>query len=189
LTHFELKDTFQIDSAVKVLHAGGVIAYPTEYCYGLGCDPRNESALDKLLKIKQRAKAQGVILIAANITQVKCYAEIDQLSRKDEILASWPGPNTWLLPAHKTVPNWVRGKHLTIALRIPGHELSRQLCSAFEHPIVSTSANRHGQPAHRGAPSLRADLGDEIDLVIDAPLGLANSASTIRDGVTGETLR
>lgn len=179
----------ELNNAVNTLRVGGVIAYPTEYCFGLGCDPRNEHAVEKLLKIKRRDKAQGVILIAADLSQIEAYADLSSLAKRKEILASWPGANTWLLPAHKTVSSWIRGEHTTIAMRIPDHALCRELCRRFGHPIVSTSANRHGQPAHTSAPNLIADLGNEVDLVVEAPLGGATSPSTIRDAITGEILR
>ena len=186
---FALQIQQQLTEAVKVLRAGGVIAYPTEYCFGLGCDPRNQASVERLLQIKQRAATQGVILIAADLTQIEDYAELDALTRLAEIQASWPGPNTWLLPTKANVPTWVRGKHTTIAMRIPGHTLSRALCREFGHAIVSTSANRHGQPALLTTEGVVAELGDELDLVVDAPVGGSASASTIRDAISGQILR
>jgi len=88
-----------LDNAVGTLNDGGVIAYPTEFCFGLGCDPRDARALKKLLDIKQRKAEQGVILIAGALDQVEHYAEFASLPNAAEIKASWPGPNTWLLPA------------------------------------------------------------------------------------------
>lgn len=186
---FSVQIQQQLTRAVEILRAGGVIAYPTEYCFGLGCDPRNQHSVERLLEVKQRAATQGVILIAANLTQVEDYAELDGLRKLERIQASWPGPNTWLLPAKPHVPTWVRGKHTTIAMRIPGHALSQALCRDFGHAIVSTSANRHGQPALLTTESVVAELGEELDFVLDAPVGGAASASTIRDAISGEILR
>ena len=178
-----------IQQAVSVLRADGVIAYPTEYCFGLGCDPRSERAVQRLLEIKRRDKSQGVILIAANSTQVQHYADLDSLASKEQVLASWPGPNTWLLPAKASVSQWVRGDHSTIAMRVPDHALCLALCEEFDHPIVSTSANRHAQPAHLNAKDISVDMGGEVDMIIDASLGGASSASTIRHAISGEILR
>lgn len=183
-THAEI-----IQRAVNVLRADGVIAYPTEYCFGLGCDPRSQKAVRRLLEIKRRDKSQGLILIAANSIQVQQYAELDSLASKEQVLASWPGPNTWLLPAKTSVSRWVRGDHSTIAMRVPDHSLCLALCEEFDHPIVSTSANRHAQPAHLIAKDINVDMGSEVDMIIDAPLGGASSASTIRDAISGEILR
>ncbi len=178
-----------IQSAVAVLRNGGVIAYPTEYCFGLGCDPRNESAVLRLLEIKRRKAEQGVILIAADLNQINCYANFDDVSDQDLITATWPGPNTWLLPTREGVPEFIRGRHATIAMRIPQHDFCLALLAEFGHPIVSTSANRSGEPEHLVAETVEQDLGDECDLVVNFPVGGAKQASTIRDAMTGAVLR
>ena len=178
-----------VKQSVKVLQQGGIIAYPTEYCFGLGCDPRDRQAVERLLQIKQRKVEQGVILIAGDSNQVSHYADLEQLVSKHEILASWPGPNTWLLPAHASVPDYIRGQHETIAMRIPDHQFCLALLNEFAHPIVSTSANRSGQPEHLVTCSVVADMGEDCDLIVDLPVGGATRASTIRDAITGSTLR
>ena len=179
----------QISLAVKTLSEGGVIAYPTEYCFGLGCDPRDSGAVQKILNIKRRSAEQGVILIAGSLSQIDEYADTQVLPDFDAVASTWPGPNTWLLPAKKTVPTWVRGKHSSIAMRIPDHAFCLSLLQAFGHPIVSTSANRSGEKEHLIAASVQRDMGVECDYIIDATVGGASSASTIRDAITGATLR
>lgn len=178
-----------IRDAAGVLDAGGVIAYPTEYCFGLGCDPRNEAAVDRLLEVKQRSREQGVILIAADEQQVQLLTNWRGLDRQSEVRASWPGPHTWLLPAKQGVAPWLRGNHTSLAMRVPGHPVCVELCQQFGFPIVSTSANRHGSPALLTAMDVRDELGSELDYVLDLPVGDAQSASTIRDALSGETLR
>jgi len=179
----------QIENAVIALRAGGVIAYPTEYCFGLGCDPRNVQALNRLLGIKQRKQEQGVILVAATIEQISEYADLNLVPNNEEVMASWPGPNTWVLPAKGSVSDLVRGKHTSIAMRISAHEVCRSLCKEFAHPIVSTSANRHGQRALLSAVEVREEFNHELDFVVDLPVGNSSSASTIRDAMTGKRLR
>jgi len=179
----------QIVNAVDALRAGGVIAYPTEYCFGLGCDPRDVDALSRLLEIKQRQRDRGVILVAATLEQVSEYAELKNLSRLDEIIQSWPGPNTWILPAKNSVSAWVRGKHASIAMRISQHVTCQALCTEFGHPIVSTSANRHGQDALLNTSDVMREFSQELNYVVDAPVGHATRASTIRDAISGEQLR
>lgn len=183
-----------LSNAVKALQLGGVIAYPTEYCFGLGCDPQNIKAIEKLLKIKQRQKEQGVILIAANIEQVTDYAKLDVIPNFDSIKESWPGPNTWILPAQESVSNWVKGRHSSIAMRISAYDFCQQLCDEFGGAIVSTSANRHGQASKLDAHSVKLEFGDAVDYVCDIPIQFESSAdtpkaSTIRDAMTGEILR
>jgi L-threonylcarbamoyladenylate synthase len=175
--------------AVDALSSGGVIAYPTEYCFGFGCDPRNVKALARLLDIKQRQPEQGVILIAASLEQVSCYAELQNLAGLSQITDSWPGPNTWVIPAKPAVSKWLRGKHSSIAMRISDHPVCLSLCRQFNHPIVSTSANRHGQDALLTAADVSREFADQLDYIVDAPVGDAIQASTIRDAISGQQFR
>jgi len=189
LMSLKSSDLLKVSRAVEVLKAGGVIAYPTEYCFGLGCDPRNESAVAKLLDIKQRKAEQGVILIAADIEQVELYADLARVPDLSIVTSSWPGPNTWLLPAKPKVPSFIRGRHTSIAMRIPDHALCQNLLNAYGHPIVSTSANRTGEKEHLTASTVERDMGVECDYIVDAPVGGASRASRIRDALSGCALR
>ena len=178
-----------VKRAASVLQQGGVIAYPTEYCFGLGCDPRNITAVQRIITIKQRKASQGLILLAGNSDQVSEYSDINALSLKSQILESWPGPVTWTLPARQGVSQWLRGTHPSIAMRITAHQLCVQLCLEFGHAIVSTSANRHNEAALLNAVEVVAEMGDEVDYVLPADVGGASKASQIRDGLSGEILR
>lgn len=178
-----------LSEAVAILKSGGVIAYPTESCFGLGCDPMNQEAVGRILAIKKRAASQGVILIAGNIDQVNEYADLESAPLLESILASWPGPNTWLLAKRDAVPNWLSGEHTTIAMRLTAHQTSKQLCKSYGAAIVSTSANRHGRPALTDIDSLRAEMGSELDYIVDASIGGEAAPSLIRDATTGLQLR
>lgn len=178
-----------IEQAVKVVRDGGVIAYPTEYCFGLGCDPMNTKAVRRILRIKNRAAEQGLILIAADLQQVVEYADIEASPITEKILQSWPGPVTWTLPALGHVSDWIKGMHSSIAMRVTGHVLSAAICRQFGHAMVSTSANRHTQAALRSAAEVAAEMGGEIDYIVAADVGGAQRASQIRDGLTGAILR
>ena len=179
----------QIANAVTALRAGGVVAYPTEFCYGLGCDPGNHQALERLIKIKRRQAEQGLILIAASIDHVNDYAELESLPLSTKIKASWPGPFTWLLPVKESVSTWVKGRHDTVAMRVTAHPSSQLLCQQYGGAIVSTSANRHGQEALLSASAVESEMGVELDFILDAPLGNAAAPSIIQDGVSGQRLR
>ncbi len=172
-----------------MLLQGGVIAYPTEYCFGLGCDPSNQNAVQRILDIKRRSVDQGLIMIAANLVQVNAYADVQASPLSEEILASWPGPFTWTLPTLENVPNWVKGKHDSIAMRVTAHKLSSQLCHKYGGAIISTSANRHAQPALLSAATVAHVMGEEVDYIIDASVGGAKQASQIKDGISGAILR
>jgi L-threonylcarbamoyladenylate synthase len=142
-----------------------------------------------LLDIKQRKPEQVVILIAANREQISSYAELENLERLKQIIDSWPGPNTWVIPAKPSVSNWLKGKHSSIAMRISDHPVCLSLCREFDHPIVSTSANRHGQQALLTAADVNREFADQLDYIVDAPVGGATEASTIRDAVSGQQIR
>lgn len=179
----------KIAHAVNVLNDGGVIAYPTEHCFGLGCDPQNEVAVKRLLKIKQRQAEQGVILIASNVQQIEHYVDVNLAAYKQVILASWPGPNTWIVPAIVGVSPYIKGRHAGVAVRVTANPIAKQLCGAYGGAIVSTSANRHGQPSLMSSASVSAVLGKEISYILDEPVGGADSPSAIRDGMTGQQIR
>ena len=179
----------QIKEAVQILQQGGVIAYPTEAVFGLGCDPDNHQAVKKLLAIKQRSRDKGLILIAADFQQLRPYlGEIDK-SLKAKILATWPGPVTWLWPAKPTVSSLLRGKHDTIAVRVTAHPLAAALCREFAGPLVSTSANLSGKPPTRSADEVRNQLGEQLDYVLEGKVGGRTKPSEIRDALSGEVLR
>ena len=178
-----------VAQAVAVLKKGGIIAYPTEYCFGLGCDPNNPSAIERLLKIKRRSTRRGLILIAGNIAQIENYADLKSSPLRSAIEESWPGPHTWLLPATDNVSIRIRGEHKTVAMRLTGHSVARQICTDFGGAIVSTSANRHGEPVLMSSQAVDLDMGSEIDFIVDAPLGGASAPSKIRDGISGERIR
>lgn len=171
------------------MQQGGVIAYPTEFCFGLGCDPENEEAIHRLLAIKQRSPEQGLIVIAADLEQVELVANLSGSPMFQEIQNSWPGPTTWVLPSRAAVSKFVTGRHNTLAIRVCGLPIARDLCDQFGSAIVSTSANRHGKAPLRSASAVSAELGEELDCILDAAVGEATTPSQIRDGQSGEYLR
>lgn len=172
----------------KYLRRGGVIAYPTESCFGLGCDPRNPRAVQRLLRIKGRPERKGLILIAAHLHQLKPYlaplnpAQIKQLSAK------WPGPHTWLVPASHNCPFWLTGRHSTIAVRVTGYPAAARLCREAGMALVSTSANRSGQKSARTARECARLFGRKVR-IIQGRIGKQRKPSTIQDLATGKILR
>jgi L-threonylcarbamoyladenylate synthase len=175
--------------AARVLANGGVVAYPTEAVYGLGCDPWDQAAVARILAIKGREQAKGLILIAADPIQVLPFVEPLPSASMTEILASWPGPNTWLLPARRTTPSCLTGRFDTLAVRVTAHPMAAGLCRAFGGAIVSTSANRAGRAPARSAFEVRRALDEAPDYIVTGPCGGAARPSTIRDGRTGRVLR
>ncbi|MGN6788073.1 MAG: L-threonylcarbamoyladenylate synthase [Rhodanobacteraceae bacterium] len=178
-----------IGAAAALLREGGVLAYPTEGVYGLGCDPDNRAAFERIFALKRRPPEQGVLLIAADFGQVRDWIEAVPETAFERVRAAWPGAHTFIFPRSPRVPEWVAGGHAGIALRVTAHAPSAALCRAFGGPIVSTSANRHGESPARSAADIRAIFGDEPDGVLDAPLGGLDRPTPITDAVTGAIIR
>lgn len=175
--------------AARVIHAGGVIAYPTEAVYGLGCDPFNHTAVMHLLMLKHRSIEKGLILIAAEFAQLTPFILPLDDNARQTVDASWPGPVTWLLPARPETPVWLRGHHHTIAARVTNHPLVAALCRASGHALVSTSANPSGRPPARSALQVRRYFGRQVDMVLSGSLGGEARPSEIRDLHSGTILR
>lgn len=179
------------DEAAHRLRNGAVIAYPTEAVWGLGCDPFDEAAVMRLLAIKQRDVAKGLILIAGDLAQLDGLLEWEQLpaERAAAVHASWPGPNTWIVPASPRVPHWITGTHTGVAVRLSAHPPVVALCLAFGGPLVSTSANLSGAPPAFVHGELDPALLSRLDGVSEGETGGLASPTAIRDAMTGAVLR
>lgn len=178
----------QIRQAATCIQFGGLVAYPTEAVYGLGCDPENEAAVRQLLALKNRPEHKGLILIAAHIEQLASWITVTP-EQQQTLLASWPGPITWLVPATNKVPKWVRGGHNTVAVRVCGHPIARALCAEVGKPIVSTSANMAGMPPCRTAQEVQQQFSQQVGFVVHGQCNLAAEPSTIVDLLSGQKLR
>ena len=180
---------WQLTQAVRTLRRGGVIAYPTEAVYGLGCDPLDARAVMRLLALKQRPVEKGLILIAADMDQLTPF--LAPLSEEDRarLAATWPGPVTWLVPARPETPTWLRGAHQTLAVRVTAHPLAAALCRAAGQAMVSTSANPGGRPPARNAMQVRRYFSDRLDAIIAGPLGVEARPTVIRDLTSGRLHR
>ncbi len=176
-----------IEFARRCLQEGGIIAYPTEGVWGLGCDPQNEQAVKRLLIIKNRPMEKGLILVAATIEQLAPYLEELSASELAEINAVWPGPVTWVVP-NSSAPEWLRGQHQSIALRVSAHPLVAQLCRAFGGPIVSTSANRAGDLPAPTISQVQSQL-PEVDFFLPGELGQTGKPTEIRELGTNTVIR
>ena len=180
-----------VGDAARALRRGGVIAYPTEAVWGLGCDPRDEAATRRLLALKQRDVDKGLILIAADEAQLAPFADFAALdeAQRAMVRASWPGPNTWIVPATAAAPRWVTGAHDGIAVRVSAHPGVVALCEAFGGAIVSTSANRAGKPAANAFAELDPAIVDVVYAVLEGETGGLERPSAIRDARSGSVLR
>lgn len=185
------QETAICPEVILKLKQGKVIAYPTEAVYGLGCDPDNACAVDKILAIKQRPISKGLILIASNFSQLKPYIDHQQLNahQLDTIMQTWPGPTTWVMPAAKTTPRWITGDFDSIAVRVTQHPVVRQLCQALGKPLISTSANLSGQPAINDFDELLAQMSELVDHIVAGEVDSQMTPSKIIDALSGAVYR
>ena len=180
-----------IAEAVVALKDGGVIAYPTEAVWGVGCDPLDETAVMRLLAIKQRPADKGLILVAGATGQFDGLLDWDALptDRSEAVFASWPGPHTWIVPATGRVPHWITGAHDGVAVRVSAHPVVAALCAAFGRPLVSTSANLAGAAPAFDRGQLDMTLLKQLDGVCEGETGGLAAPTPIRDARTGTQLR
>lgn len=175
--------------AGSLLRSGGVIVYPTEAVWGVGCDPQNRGAVERLLKMKQREWQKGLILIASDVSQVEPYIDVPSRMAWRRALATWPGASTWVFPATDYCPMWISGDRDSVAVRVTAHPIAAALCRQFGGAIVSTSANRSGEPPARSAAQARIGLRNAFDLLVPGALGGLDQPTIIRDAANGNILR
>lgn len=182
-----MKILTQLKEASSLLQAGKIIAYPTEAVYGLGCDPFNWQAVERLLALKHRSISKGLILLISNWQQLDSLIEPIPTSLLDKVAATWPGPVTWIFPKAAQVPNWLSADEQTIAVRMSAHPIANAISE--NSPVVSTSANISGKPAAMDYASLTTQFPEGIDAFIEGDLGGLSQPSTIYDVRSGKRLR
>lgn len=179
---------WQVRQAARAVRAGGVIAYPTEAVWGLGCDPWNRTAVQRLLELKQRPQHKGLILVAAEAAQFDFLLADLPADWQQRLADSWPGPFTWLVPHRGRLPEWISGRHDSVALRVSDHPLVQALCRACG-PLVSTSANPAGRPSARSRLRVEQYFHGRLDGLLGGALGGRRNPSLIRDLRSGELVR
>ncbi len=177
-----------LTQAVTACRAGGVIAYPTEAVFGLGCIPLLQHSINRILQLKCRSVEKGLIVVASSIAQLDDYVDFGKLAMLDKIRDSWPGPVTWLVPAREATPSWLTGAHETLAVRVSAHPVVVALCRELG-PLVSTSANPSGASPARSSRRVRAYFGADVDYVFPAYISNNMNPTEIRDAETGRIIR
>lgn len=182
-----------LDHAIETLKNGDVLAYPTEAVWGLGCDPYQEKAFNKILELKQRPIEKGVILLSDSIERIEDLLSPLDPTIRQQIIASWqPQQNqratTWLLPVSDAIPKWIYGNHDRVAIRVTQHPLCQQLCKAFDKMVVSTSANPAGLAPAKTAQQVEDYFGNKL-AILPGDLGSSPEPSKILDAVTGAIIR
>lgn len=180
---------WQLKRAVRTIRLGGIIAYPTEAVYGLGCNPDDSEAVERLLIAKQREWSKGLILIASKLEQLSPYIQPLNSTLLKRIMPTWPGPVTWIVPALPDIPPYLAREDNTIAVRVTGHPVAAALCTALDQALISTSANISNHPAARTPFKVRNIFHNGIDYILHGSTGGKSNPSEIRDAETGKIIR
>ena len=176
-----------VDAAADILRAGGVVAHATEGVWGFACDPCQLDAVQKVLTLKARQAEKGLLLIAGQASDFKTELAAHDQDLIPAILASWPGPNTWVLP-NVRYDVLLTGGRETIACRVPGHDQARAVAAAFGGPLVSTSANVSGASALTEYEAVMTAFAEHVDLVLPGKVNTPGQASQIFD-LSGQRIR
>lgn len=182
-------DEHDITAIADRLKSGGIIAYPSESVFGLGCLPDRPKAVKKLLSLKKRSANKGLILVAGSLSQLLTW--IAPLTKEQTALIQTPRPRatTWVVAARENTPPLLTGGRDTIAIRISQHPVIRQLCGACNSALISTSANLSGQPPATSANELDKRWASKLDGIIDEPCLGETSPSQIIDLLSGTVIR
>lgn len=178
-----------VGAVCEKITSGGIIAYPTEAVFGLGCDPSNRDSIELLLQIKQRSPDKGLILIAANFDQLRPYLTVDIKTSTEQTTAA---PVTWVFPAHQNTSSLLTGGRDTIAVRVSKHPLVQLLCSQLKHPLTSTSANLTGLAPCKNTQEIIDQFMHHqpaLSAVLDGSTGGQLNPTEIRDAISGKILR
>lgn len=179
----------RIKRAAHTIKSGGIIAYPTEGVWGLGCDPYDRLAVLRILALKQRPLSKGLILVAGSTEQALPFLQLLTEAQRQAVLATWPGPNTWIVPVTASVPDWITGDHSSVAIRVTDHPQLQALCLAVGQVIVSTSANRAGRPPAKDRVRVQSVFGQDLDYVLAGATSGRSQPSHIRHAVSGTVIR
>ena len=172
----------------SVLDSGGVVACPAEGVWGLSCDPYSEAAVHDLLTLKRRSVHKGLIVVAADAAMFDGVLSFLSPDERQRVRASWPGPNTWLVPNQRVFPDWITGDSTEVAIRVTSALPLKRLSESFGGPLVSTSANPAGLPPPHYLWSLRRYFGVTLP-AMPGMLEKAGKPSTIRRVGDGTLVR
>lgn len=179
----------QSQHAADILRRGGVVIYPTEGVFGIGCLASDDNAVTRLLGVKQRDPGKGFILIASRLAQLDGWVADIPAGQRDRVLASWPGAVTWVLPAAPDVSALVTGGRDTVAVRVSAHPFVKALCDELDDVLISTSANLSGEATATSPDELQQTFGNQVDYIVPLMPGDLKGPTPIFDARTGQQLR
>lgn len=169
------------------LNAGDIIAYPTESCFGLGCDPNNPDAIERIYDLKDRPSQMPFIIIISQWAHLKSFDCLISDEQMKQLQSTWPGPVTWLIPLKNK--HRLASEQNKIAVRMTAHPIANELCTQWQGPVVSTSANPHGLPSAKSADEVRHYFDNKVSYIIDSSIGDRKKPSDIFDLETNQQLR
>ena len=187
--HIPMQSEDEIKQAQKVVRRGGIIAYPTEAVYGLGCDPLNRQSVARIARIKSRNQDKRFILIASSVAQLKMFCDVENQAFSERIGDTWPGPTTWIFPALDTCPHWLCDSAMTIAVRVSSHPTVIALCNQCNSALISTSANLSGKPPACSAEQVQSIFGNAVDYVVDGFVEGHTRPTRMLNVVDGQVVR
>jgi tRNA threonylcarbamoyl adenosine modification protein (Sua5/YciO/YrdC/YwlC family) len=155
-----------VNMAVDVLKKGGVIIYPTDTTYGIGCDIFNKEAIERVYRIKRMTKHKPLSFICADLKDISRYAQVSNYAYQT-MRRLLPGPYTFILSATKTVPKLMITKRKTVGIRVPNNEICLDIVSSLGNPIITTSANIEDEEIISEPEEIEEAFGSEVDLIID----------------------
>ncbi|NOQ51978.1 MAG: threonylcarbamoyl-AMP synthase [Desulfuromonadaceae bacterium] len=170
--------TRHINQVTECLRQGGVIIYPTDTTYGLGCDIFNRKGVKKIFQIKQRDSRKPFSFICTDLAEISNYAQVSNFAFK--IMKRYlPGPYTFVLEATKIVPDSLSTKQKTVGVRIPDNRICQEIVRQLGHPLVTTSANLSGETAPQDPRQIDENMGRMVDMVIDGGISLGEASTVI----------
>jgi len=172
---------------VRFIRRGGIIAYPTESCFGLGCDPKNKKAINKIIKLKKRSLNKNFILIGSSLKHFDYFTNSFNDVTKENLFSKWPGPHTWIIKANNRCPNWLKSNS-KIALRIPSFSNCQALINSIDMAITSSSLNLSGKIPLKNYRDVCRFLPDQVKL-IKGRIGKNRNPSVIQDFKTKKIIR
>ena len=171
--------------AVEVLRDGGVVIYPTDTIYGLGCDITQKVAVQRIRRIKSRSAKKPMSFVCADLTNISRYARVSNFAYRI-LKRSLPGPYTFVLPATKETPRMLQSKQKTVGIRVPDHPVPLSLVAELGNPVISTSANRSDEEALTDPLRLESELGGSVDLIMECgklPVSPSTVISLLNDEI------
>ncbi|MBE9485565.1 MAG: threonylcarbamoyl-AMP synthase [Chloroflexi bacterium] len=170
--------TRHINQVTECLRQGGVIIYPTDTTYGLGCDIFNRKGVKKIFQIKQRDSRKPFSFICTDLAEISNYAQVSNFAFKI-MKRHLPGPYTFVLEATKIVPDSLSTKQKTVGVRIPDNRICQEIVRQLGHPLVTTSANLSGESAPQDPRQIDENMGRMVDMVIDGGISLGEASTVI----------